>query len=325
MERKTVSQEKERFFVRSLRSESDLLNMRNGNEIKPNNGRPQMMSLYATLISCLGIGLLAYAFWQQPWDMNFPLLIRLVALAGLAQFVATVSKRSKVSFSVAEVTGLVAGILASPWLGVLVVTVSSLSIWIIKKFTHENWRGTFIQLAFNTAMQILSVLAAVFAFQFVSGITASWGFLGTVLSWGVAGIVVEAVNFILLAIIINLQSGQPFGSFWQENSWSVPINVVLNALGGNLLVFAIGMVGYRGVELFALPLFFTAYSYYIYVTKTEESAELLEAKDAQLRKLIESLPETISRKELESAVLKGDQTSHIFQSLISPSDINTPT
>jgi signal transduction histidine kinase len=93
----------------------------------------------------------------------------------------------------------------------------------------------------------------------------------------------------------------------------MPINVLVTAVGGGVLAFAIQQLELIGLAIFFLPIFLSAYAFRLYVRRTQEQMdrleELVELRTQDLAEANESLAELNEQKDAFLAVLTHDMRS----------------
>ncbi len=265
---------------------------------------------YIVLIAVLGHMFALQGLLELPASERLHIFFLLMALAILAQFAAT---GAGVTFEVSSAVSLAVVPFYGPAAAALVATAASLSIWIIKRLTASEWKGTWEQLLFNTGMGAVAIYAAGHAFMLTRGWLGGEPAVALVLPWLIAAIVGDQVNVWLLIGILRLQQGIRPLTFWRENGWAMPINVIVMGAGGGVLALAVAEFDTMGIAIFFLPVFLSAYAFRIYVARTrrhlEQLEELVAERTQELVAANESLANLNKQKDAFLAVLTHDMRS----------------
>jgi signal transduction histidine kinase len=96
------------------------------------------------------------------------------------------------------------------------------------------------------------------------------------LTWLVTAVVSDQINLWLLIIVLHLQMNVSPMEVWRDHRWAVPLNVIVNAVGGAILALAFIQFNILGILVFFLPIAASAYAFRMYVRQTEAQMTQLE-------------------------------------------------
>lgn len=280
--------------------------------------------IYLTLISLIGILLLAWSIWQL-LGTNVGLdLVLLFLLAAAAEIAATFVQvgENKMAYEVGTAVSLAAIPTFGLEAGIVAVTIAGLSFWFYAKrgipFKEKNWQ----QPAFNTGMHSLAIFAAGLVLLFLQNQLATTNLImANIVAWVSAAVVYDQANFWLLAIMLRLVKGREFKplAFWREHRWAMLINVLILSAGGFLLTFAIQQFGWTGLLIFFLPIILSSVAFRAYVQqmkahmdnletiideRTQELSQLMKEKDAFLAVLTHDMKSPLTTINLYGNILK---------------------
>jgi signal transduction histidine kinase len=112
---------------------------------------------------------------------------------------------------------------------------------------------------------------------------------------------------------VFLQHGASPLEIWHDQKWAVPINIAVTGFGGGILALAVQESGPLGVIIFFMPILLSAYSFRLYVKRTEEERtkleELVELRTADLGAAKRELEQLHEEKDAFLAVLSHDMRS----------------
>ncbi len=286
---------------------------------------------YLGLISLLGFGVLAWGLVQVPGyeaRLTFGLLLLLAALSAFATTTVAVSEQAGITYQIGSVVSLA----AVPSFGIgaaaVIMAVDTVVTWIIKPADKKTWKKSWPQLAFNTGMHMLAVLAAGWVLLLLRnwlGANTVWGWI---VAWVAAAFVYEEVNLWLLIGILRLQHGVSIKPWivWKEDQWATQISVFVLALGGGTLAFALQQYDQLGVAIFFLPIILSAYAFRLYVhqmqthldnlekivaERTKDLAELSRQKDAYLAVLTHDMMTPLTSIQLCAEELQDDPAAAV--------------
>lgn len=273
--------------------------------------------LYLVIISLVGIvvsGWAIFQFFGFQQKFGFLLFILLGSLAQIAATTATIKSKFGVTYAISPAVSLATVPFYGPAAAVLVETITSLSLWLIKPADNVSWKKSLPQLAFNTAMGQLSILAGGYIYLFTAD---DWG---PVLPWLLAAIGNDQLNLLLLTIMIRLQHGREFRilTMWKENAWAIPIGILISSVGGGILALSFQELGLVGISIFFLPLLLSAYAFRLYVSQMQTHMENLESIVAERT---DALKKLMQEKDAFLAVLTHDMKSpittiHLYANMI---------
>ena len=265
---------------------------------------------YVLLVGGLGLLFALQGLLQVNTYEPLHIFLLLVALAVLAQFAAT---GADVTFEVSSAVSLAAVPFYGPAAAALIAAAANLSIWLIKRLEATEWKGSWEQLIFNTGMSSLSVYAAAHVFLLCQQALGQESVLAVTLPWLLAAIVGDQLNVWLLIGVLYLQQGIAPRTFWRENRWAMPINVIIMSAGGGVLATSVREFNALGIAIFFLPVFLSAYAFRLYVARTrahlEQLEDLVAERTQELVAANESLGELNKQKDAFLAVLTHDMRS----------------
>lgn len=270
----------------------------------------KLRNLYLITISILGVGLLVWGLAELP-NHEQPLnLILLIILAAAAQSTATFAATG-IHFSVGSALSLATVPLYGPFAAVIVVASSELCLWYISiRSDHPGFTQAISRLGFNVGMNGLSIFVAGSIFMAITNWLGPDTFIGQTLPWLIAAIVGDQLNIWLLIGIIYLTHGIPPLDAWHENRWAMPINVIVMAVGGSLLALAVQQFDYLGLAIFFLPILLSAYSFRLFVSRTQDQMgkleELVDLRTQDLTDANKRLADLHKEKDAFLAVLTHD-------------------
>ena len=249
--------------------------------------RSRWVFLYTTVVTGIGIAIIYLAFRNPPADILglalFALLSILAELFSVELFVT--SRGSRVSVS--SVVALASIVAFGPLAGALTHTLAGLITPIpalLKKDNRNGSRASWLQrAAFNTGMWVTAAAYAGAVYFLLGGKTGTITDLASLSALLAAAITDVVINLAILAGILAVQTGRrPYEIWKQEFSWSMPITILVGALGGAALAWAYQLLGILGVVVIFLPVLSTGYSFRLYVFKTKGYTEKLERLNREL-------------------------------------------
>lgn len=266
--------------------------------------------LYVVLVGGLGLLFTLQGLLQASSFDPLHIFLLLMALAILAQFATT---GADVTFEVGSAISLATVPFYGPGAAALVATAASLSTWLIKRLGGTGWKGSWEQLVFNTGMSSVSVYVAAHVFLLSQQALGDGNLVSLSLSWLLAAIVGDQLNVWLLIGILYLQRGIDPLTFWRENGWAMPINVLIMGAGAGILTTAVRQFDALGIAIFFLPVFLSAYAFRLYVARTrahlEQLEDLVTERTQELVAANDSLAELNKQKDAFLAVLTHDMRS----------------
>ncbi len=263
--------------------------------------------VYLLIVSALGItiittGLMRIRTFQPP--VYFLLFVTFAVLAQLVASSFSISNKTSVTYQVVPAVSMAVVPLFGPFAAAVIEAVSELSLWIIKPSEKNVWRKSLPQLAFNTSMSSISILAAGFVFVNLRALLGE-NLVGLILPYFAGAIIYEQVNFWILAGIIWLQQNRKVSirSIWSANAWAMPITILLMSIGGGILSFSLISFGPVGLGVFFLPILLSAIAFRLYQRKMQAHMDNLEFLVQQRTSELEALNK---RKDAFLAVLTHD-------------------
>ena len=263
---------------------------------------------YLLSISALGALILLWGVMQFPTYSAKLNLVLLIVLAGLSAS-ATVSVPVAAEVGVTYVIGPAVALAAIPFFGpgaaALIVAVFNFCVWLIKPKDSVTWKKSWAQLAFNIGMHCVAIAAASALLLLLRGWLGAESTWGQIIPWLPAAYLFEELNFWLLAGILRLQHGKRINAvaMWKEDYWATQIGVLVAAVGGGVLAFAIQHYDWVGIVIFYLPILLSAYAFRLYTWKMQANLANLEQLVAERTKDLAALNH---QKDAYLAVLSHD-------------------
>ncbi len=276
--------------------------------------RPSYYQLYLFLVALAGLLLLSHSLLaltvRQP-DLRLGLLLGMV----LASAFATTSTRVKntgITYATSAAISLAAAAIWSIDAAILLMTVDTLCIWLLKPTDATTWKKKWSQLAFNLGMLNLAMWAGGTLLLFLLGYLSDLAWPLQLLAWVAAAFVYAEVNLWLLLIIVRLQNGPSVDlrQMWRSERWATQIDVLILSIGGASLAFATERFGTLGTLAFFLPILLSAYAFHLYVREMQTHMNNLEsivaARTQELAHHAELLTKLNREKDSFLAVLTHD-------------------
>ncbi|HZD09829.1 MAG TPA: HAMP domain-containing sensor histidine kinase [Candidatus Binatia bacterium] len=271
---------------------------------------PRIRQSYVLVVAGLGLVFALQGILQAGAYERLHIFLLLMALAVLAQFAAT---GADVTFEVSSAISLATVPFYGPAAAALVATAASVSIWLIKRLESTQWKGSWEQLVFNSGMSSVSVYVAGLIFILCQHLLGTGTTASMFLPWLFAAVVGDQLNVWLLIGILYLQQGIDPLTFWRENGWAMPINMIIMGAGGGVLATAVREFDALGIAIFFLPVFLSAYAFRLYVARTrahlEQLEDLVAERTGELVDANESLADLNKQKDAFLAVLTHDMRS----------------
>lgn len=276
-------------------------------------GRALLYTIYLTLISCAGMGLIGWSLWAAP-AAEAPLLLGLFLLFAAVGAVLTTSMStphgSGITYHIGSVIAIATVPLWGPSVAVILVAVQGICTWFIKPAHAQTWKKSWAQLAFNLGLDTIAIWAAALLWQWSDGRLAGQPFWQATLPWVVAALVYTEVNLWLLIGILALQHGagaRPW-TVWREELWSTQIDVILMTVGGALLAYVARRYDWLGLVIFFLPVALSAYAFRLYVQQMQAHLDnldqLINERTASLRDALAQLQVEIAERQRAEAELR---------------------
>lgn len=278
---------------------------------------------YLVFICLVGAVLFIWSIFQSigfQEKFNFLLFILLGSVAQAAATTATIKSKTSVTYAISPAVSLATVPFYGPAAAVLVDTITTFSLWLIKPADSINWKKSLSQLAFNIGMSTISMLIGGHVYLFTAGILGTDVWFGPVIPWLLAAIVSDQINLLLLTVMLRLQYGKEFRIFtvWKENAWAIPIGILITSVGGGFLAFSFQHLGWIGISIFFLPLLLSAYAFRLYVSQMQAHMDNLENIVAERT---DALKKIMQEKDEFLAVLSHDMKSplttiHLYANMI---------
>jgi signal transduction histidine kinase len=295
--------------------------------------RATLYRLYLSLVSLVGLGLISWGIFQFS---TFPDTFDLFLLVGLAVVSAVVSayvtasvqvEQSGVTYSVGPAVSMAAIPIWGPLAAGVISACFVLSLWLFKAKDQTTWKKSGAQLAFNTGSHAIAFFVGGWVLKGLSDLLGN-NLLGNTLPWLVGSFIYDEVNIWLLIGVLRLQHGPQFKplEFWRTERWSSQISILLLAIGGGLLAYAIRAFGWLGILIFYLPIVLSAYAFQLYVRqmrhymdnleqivadRTKDLADLNRQKDVYLAVLTHDMMTPLSSIQLCAEELQADPTAAV--------------
>jgi signal transduction histidine kinase len=275
---------------------------------------------YLAFISLTGILLVIWGIFHLT-GQDFPIsFILLVVLGIAAQGTATLTLKG-IDFSVASTVSVAAVPFFGPSGGALIAAAAEFGLWIISiRIDKPSWKQAVQRLGFNVGVNSLSIYCAGLVFQLLVQELRIHPFVDVVIAWIIMIALADQINFWLVVVIVHLQHQRSPLEIWRDQKWAIPINIAVTGIGGGVLAVAIDQSGPMGVIIFFMPIVLSAYSFRLYVRRTEQEKEKLEdlvtlrtedlaGANANLASANEELGALHEEKDAFLAVLSHDMRS----------------
>ena len=248
---------------------------------------------YSVSISIIGI-LLTLLGIINAVQVSAPLtLFLLIVLGVVSQITMTAFVEGNAGISVSSAVSLTAAFLYGPLAGALVAISAEIGLWLMQHYSkrHEkqDWSKEFEKLGVNMGMNGIAAFVAGYTLQIFTQLFGETTILGQIFPWLISAVVGDQVNLWLLIIIIHLVHGVKPLAIWRENSWAIPMNVLVMSVGGGLLSLAVQQFNLLGIAIFFLPIVLSAYSFRITVENAKKQmAQLEEMVETRTKDLAEA-------------------------------------
>lgn len=212
-------------------------------------------------------------------NLSLELLLRLGLLLalGIIAHITAIFTLEGVGYSVASTISVAAIPFFGPLGGAMVAMAAELGLWIFDfRKTRPPWIQALRRVGFNMGANGFSIFIAGIVYEAILPPLNSYPVLGQILAWGVMIIIADQLNFWLLILVVHLQHQAPPLAIWDEQKWAIPLNIAATGIGGALLALAIQVAGTLGILLFFLPVLLSAFSFRLYVRRTNEEKKKLE-------------------------------------------------
>ena len=270
--------------------------------------RTQRHFQYLIFISIVGTILLGWSIFHFVGferKIYFFLFVLLGAMAQVAATTATIKSKTGITYALSPSVSLGAVPFYGPAAAVIIESVTSLSLWLLKPADEINWKRSWAQLAFNAGMSQISILGGSYVYLLMVELLGTNNLLGLIIPWLFAAAVNDQLNLWMLTIMLRLQHGKEFHilTIWKENAWAIPIGILTTSVGGGFLAFSFGQLGWVGIAIFFLPLVLSAYAFRLYVSQMQAHMDNLENIVAERT---DALKRALQEKDAFLAVLSHD-------------------
>lgn len=244
------------------------------------NRSKYLLPAYVSLVSFVGVILVVVGVRHIILlDLSFLLFLQfaLMVILGIAAHVTAAFTLEGVGLSVASMISVAAIPFFGPLGGAVVAMAAELGLWLsdIRK-TKLPWLHAFRRVGFNIGANGFSIFLAGMVFELLQPALNIPSPLDTIVAWGVMVIIADQINFWLLILVVHLQHQVPPLTIWNEQKWGIPLNVFATGIGGGLLALAIQTADVLGILLFLFPVLLSAFSFSLYVRRTNEEKKKLE-------------------------------------------------
>ncbi|MFZ0547357.1 MAG: HAMP domain-containing sensor histidine kinase [Candidatus Promineifilaceae bacterium] len=210
-------------------------------------------------------------------SIGLPFDLILLAALGIIAHITAVFTLAGVGYSVASTISVAAIPFYGPLGGALVAMTAELGLWVFDvQKTRPPWTQALRRLGFNIGANGLSIYLAGIVFESLVPALHTTLVLDYILAWGVMIIIADQLNFWLIIFVVHLQKHVPPLAIWDEQKWAIPMNIAVTSLGGGLLALAILSSGALGIAIFFVPILLSAFSFRLYVRRTNEEKKKLE-------------------------------------------------
>lgn len=257
---------------------------------------------YTSIVSALGFSIALNAFTRYDGDWLTLLFFATAAvLAELTSVQLFNASHSRISMIAVITTAAIA--VVGPWGGALTGLTSGLTTvlttsHLFNKFDQQIKRAAWWRRStFNMSLRVIGTVCGGFVYYHLVkwSTPESLGGVWIAAPLLVAVVVDEVVTAILLAVVINLQSGRRYKDIWQKDlSWAYPITIASSVIGGTGIAFAYKSTGLIGLWIFMLPVAAIGYALHLYVNHTRSYVDQLESANQQLETNNLSLLQTLA-------------------------------
>jgi signal transduction histidine kinase len=236
--------------------------------------------LYLTVVSLVGILLFLWGLWQFPsYDQKqqFLLICGLAALSALLTTSVAVEK-SGITYSVGPALSM--AVIPAWGIGAAILLSTSFNccLWLVKPKDQTTWKKSGAQLAFNNGFHAIAFLISGWVLTRTLPLLGEEFWLGQAVIWPLAAWIYDEVNLWLLIGILRLQQGPTIKplEMWRQDRWASHISILVVAVGGGLLAYAIRLYQIPGILAFSVPIIVSAYAFRLYVRQMETHMKNLE-------------------------------------------------
>jgi signal transduction histidine kinase len=284
--------------------------------------------LYLRVVSLAGLLLFFWGVWQFPTYEQERLFLLICGLAALSALLTTSVAVEKTGITYSVGPALSMAVIPAWGVGaaILLSTGFNCCLWLIKPKDQTTWKKSGEQLAFNNGLHAIAFFIGGCVLKLTRDLLGADSLWGQTIPWLLATLVYDEVNLWLLIGIVRLQQGptiKPLTMWWQDR-WASQISVLVVAVGGGLLAYAIANYQETGVLAFSLPIILSAYAFRLYVrqmeahmnnlesivaSRTADLAELNRQKDAYLAVLTHDMMTPLTSIQLCAEELVDDPTA----------------
>lgn len=241
----------------------------------------RMRSAYSLFNSLMGILLILAGIIQISMDTPPLTFFLLLGLGVLSQVTMTSFVEGNAGVSVSSAISLTTASLYGPIPAALVAATAEIGLWGMRNYGKrealaKDWRKEAELLGVNVGMNSIAAVMAGLTLQGLATLLEGYPLASLTIPWIVGAIVGDQINLWLLIFIIFLAHGVRPLDVWRENSWAIPINVLVMSAGGGLLASAVREFDLLGVAIFFLPILLSAYSFRLTVRNSKKQMENLE-------------------------------------------------
>jgi len=257
---------------------------------------------YTSIVSVLGFSITLNALTRYSGDWSIVLFFAGAAIiAELTSVQLFNASHSRISMIAVITTAAI--VVVGPWGAALtgltsgittLLTTSSLFNKFDQKIKRAVW---WRRSAFNMSLRVLGVTCGGFTYYHLIKWSEATSVIGlwSIVALLIAVVVDELVTAILLAVVINLQSGRRYKDIWQKDlGWAYPITIASSVIGGSGIAFAYQSTGLIGLWIFILPVAAIGYALHLYVNHTRSYVDQLESANQQLETNNLSLLQTLA-------------------------------
>ncbi|HEY3057822.1 MAG TPA: EAL domain-containing protein [Chloroflexota bacterium] len=253
-----------------------------------------LLVLWATIGGGFAVSLfsvLAVVHQAAWWDVLPYLVLGIVAALPTVQLLESQRERFSFSFGIAAVMAAVAVVpYAAPLIGLCSAIV----------FVVRSRQRRVEKVLFNLANLPLATAVAAATFVVLRPLLANelWPLVA-----GLAAVLVfYMVNVGVVGVMISVHTGKSVAGFFQESSWSAPMNILLG-LTGVFLGTSHGQLGLIGTAMFAVPLLILRITLLIFARKSQQAIDVLQSLNTKLS------GEVAQRTAAEAAL--GESEAHL--------------
>lgn len=266
---------------------------------------------YLIIVSLVGSLFIIYGFWTIP-DYDEPVIFALLVFLAIgAQIAATNLFTEDVTVGVSTAVSMATVPFVGPFAAAIVAVAAEISVSLISIYRNNPGRRRSLErIGFNAGMGSISIVIGGTVYLFTQNLLGTDTPLAQTLPWLLGAIVTDQVNIWLLITMIYLQHGAPPLAVWKENRWAMSIDIIVISVGGALLAVAVREFGWLGVAIFFFPIFLSAFSFGLYVSRARQQMARLEEMVTQrtqdLAEANKSLADLHREKDAFLAVLTHD-------------------